>query len=529
MSIVLAERPSPELAFEPAPYLDAQIGFAEQPVIQPDVQLPPSFLATELPQEELVQQRFKKLAHEIGNIALGASQEQIEQKVSEATPEGQSSSLKDAIQRAAWGDKQARELITSNVAGDVAERTLKAGNVVTIKMTHDADGNIVQHGQDHGGIHKNSLLYDAAHPHMQKRSEAEARNSLRIKTYEQQGLLEDHYLVVLSRAPVASEMTEEEAKEAHFFIDTQSLAIQATTAEGDDIIVESGFVAGVKQPGGERHDEAATIGIGDNFEVDYRGMSTDQMIDSPMLIHKSLMPNGVVDLVKLSDAITGGFFGQDKPAQDYLLYKQFCEQRQANYAPKVEKVVNQLISEAFIIDTPLKATERLNKLSGAAMVEHAVYVDPTINPMVFGPEAAAHVVEARQAVAKGDTRQAQAAVDVAKKTEKSSSCPTANKLFGSEDKEKDEDGTDNKESKDGNIRCIKCRKVVKKKEVVKATSWCCPECKYEVDICNGKVLNKGEIPEEPKKIAKVIKLKHNLAPKTAGVAYNESEELSKVA
>lgn len=517
----VAERPSPELAF---------FGFAEQPIAQPELQLPLSFLATELPQEELVQRRFKKLAQDIGNIALGASQEQIEQKVHNATPEGQSSSLKDAIQRAAWGDMQARELITSNVAGDVAERTLKAGNVITIKMTHDAGGNIVQHGQDHAGIHKNTLLYDAAHPHMKKRSEAEARNSLRIKTYEQQGLLKDHYLVVLSRKPAATEMTDAEASKAGFFIDTNSMAIQVTTAEGDDIIVESAFVAGVKQPGAERHDEAAVIAIGDQNDVNYRGMSTDQIIDNPILVHKSLMPNGVIDLVKLSDQATGGFFGQDQPLQDYLQYKQFCEQRQANYEPKVEKIVNKLISEAFTIDTPLKATKRLNELSGAAMVEHAVYVDHTINPLVFGSEAAAHIVEARQAVAKGDAVRAEAAVKVAKKTETSSSCPSARKLFGLDDKEENVDSKDsNSESKDGNIRCIKCRKTVKKKDVVKATSWCCPECKYEVDICNGKVLNKGEMPDNPKNLAKVTKHKQNQTPKIKEVAYNESEELSKVA
>ena len=45
----------------------------------------------------------------------------------------------------------------------------------------------------------------------------------------------------------------------------------------------------------------------------------------------------------------------------------------------------------------------------------------------------------------------------------------------------------------GQIKCINCRKVVSKKEVVKPKSWCCPLCKYEVDVCSGKVLNGGKV------------------------------------
>jgi len=44
------------------------------------------------------------------------------------------------------------------------------------------------------------------------------------------------------------------------------------------------------------------------------------------------------------------------------------------------------------------------------------------------------------------------------------------------------------------IRCVneKCRQLVPSKQVVKEKSWCCPKCKYEVDICSGKVLCAGK-------------------------------------
>jgi hypothetical protein len=60
----------------------------------------------------------------------------------------------------------------------------------------------------------------------------------------------------------------------------------------------------------------------------------------------------------------------------------------------------------------------------------------------------------------------------------------------------DEAGYGNKSEEDSKlpskIRCINCKEKVPSKEVVKVKSWCCPKCKYEVDICTGKVLCAGK-------------------------------------
>lgn len=42
------------------------------------------------------------------------------------------------------------------------------------------------------------------------------------------------------------------------------------------------------------------------------------------------------------------------------------------------------------------------------------------------------------------------------------------------------------------IRCINCKEKVPTKKVVKPKSWCCPSCKYEVDICSGAVICAGK-------------------------------------
>lgn len=41
------------------------------------------------------------------------------------------------------------------------------------------------------------------------------------------------------------------------------------------------------------------------------------------------------------------------------------------------------------------------------------------------------------------------------------------------------------------IKCINCKEKVPSKEVVKEKSWCCPRCKYEVDVCDGRVICAG--------------------------------------
>lgn len=58
------------------------------------------------------------------------------------------------------------------------------------------------------------------------------------------------------------------------------------------------------------------------------------------------------------------------------------------------------------------------------------------------------------------------------------------------------------------IRCIKCNEKVPRRQVVKATSWRCPNCQYKVDVCTGAVLNQ----------ARPDKLKPNLAARKAAQA-----------
>jgi len=339
----------------------------------------------------------------------------------EAVP-GRVGSLHEALQRAHAGDENARQLITTNARTDVVERTIKAGHIMAVELEVDDLGKVWQHGQTMDSIQTNTLIYAADQPAMRRRSEAEVRNSFRIENLNRQGLLADYALVVFSRA--ADDMATEAMTDAGFFTDTMSCAIQLTTASETGLTMESAFVAGVSASGQNRHDQLAVAGAIAHLGIETDEMGATELLDTPLLIHKSLLPNGVVDLVKLYDEAAGGtWFGEAKPRQDYPAYRSVCSQREAGFAPKVSAIVAELIAEAPMITTPVAAIQRLHKISEKHMVEQAV-VDSSINPLVFGSVAATHIEQARAYQESGQTDKAQSAVGRAQATAKSSSCPS---------------------------------------------------------------------------------------------------------
>lgn len=257
---------------------------------------------------------------------------------------------------------------------------------------------------------------------MMPRYKAEARNKYRLDNALKQGQLEDYWFLVAS--PCSDDMTEEELDQQGFFAPTKSMAFQATTLRGGKIIMESAFVAGVRSEGGTRHDFATLNKLGSKFGVDLTG-SAAQIIDKPLLIHKSLMPNGVIDVVRLYDDLAGGtFFGEDKPRQDYLAFLDKCEAERKEAEIQVRQMVGMILSRAPEATDPVSATELLNRVVGGYMAKASVK-DERIDPRVFGVEAAFYIADARTHLAAGDYERVQMLTRLAVNVERSSSCPGA--------------------------------------------------------------------------------------------------------
>lgn len=412
--------------------------------------------------------------------------------------------LQTAIEYASRGDKTARKVVETNAATDVIERSIKAGHSMRVTMHANDYGKLVQHGQLMEDVYVNSLKFASATPGMRARAEAETRNGSRIELYNRQGLLKDYYFVVISRA--ADDMSPAEAAKAGFFTDTQSCAIQVTYQEGGQLVTESHFVAGVKKPGQPRHDHETVARLGDHLGVNLRSKNATQTIDTPFLVHKSMLAGGAIDMVKLYDQAAGGtFYGEDRPAQNYQKYLAECRRREAEMQPMVQAIVDTLLSEADQIRTPRQATQRLHELSQRYLVDRAI-TDKKIDLRVFGAEAMPAILAAREAMQMGDTAGFMAAREQAQKTAKTSSCPTGDAGNGKGGASGSSDGESSGESaqagskeKDPSahkqeIHCPECDgnftlDSVEEREnrSEERVAWHCPGCDLKVDICTNEV------------------------------------------
>jgi hypothetical protein len=183
-------------------------------------------------------------------------------------------------------------------------------------------------------------------------------------------------------------------------------------------------------------------------------MDAAELLDTPLLIHKSVLPGGVVDLVERYDAAAGDtFFGEAKPRQDYRQYRQKCAEREEGFKPTVENIVNELIAEASTITSRPMAADRLHKISEKHTVKLAGQ-DKTINPEVFGISAAAHIEMARWHNEMGNGQQASAELEVAVQKAESYSCPSGKGTSSDKQEGSDESGDCEFVSKE----CPECHK-----------------------------------------------------------------------
>lgn len=331
--------------------------------------------------------------------------------------------INDALRRAAEGDSQAREMVKANVRTDAMERIYKAGNIITAELEADPAGNIYQHGQRIEDIHKNAFNLASAHPVIEPRTLAEAANAARIKSAYERGQLKDYVFLVFSMCP--ENITDKELDKLNFFSLTKSMSVQATTETENGLQVESAFVAGVKDEVSPRHDRKVVEQTGEYLGADYKGMGTADIINRPILVPKYMMPNGIVDIVKLMDGLNGGtFFGQDKPHQDYIEFKKFCKNREAGFEHNVEEISRELIAGAYGYADAAEASRRLGKLVETRMVRRAVK-DYSIDARVFGATSAGYIVEARRQIERGEEEAAMTNVTMALLTATSGSCPSA--------------------------------------------------------------------------------------------------------
>ncbi len=405
-------------------------------------QPPQVIIVPEMADDQLVRHRAARFA---GQLASQSTVE-VDKALTDAEPH---TTLFEAV---TTGNS---DLVRANVEANMVEIAFKAGFVTEVQLQEDENGHTHQYGQSLKSIQANNLLHGTDSGEMHQRSQAENRNVFRFESVKQTGLLQNHWFVTVSRT--ATEMTERAMDQAGFFTETMSLSIQATTDLDGVLTMESAFMAGVAEEGGERRDEEIVAAIGEAIGVDLRGLSATELLDMPLLIPKSLMPNGTIDLVAMGDEPFGTFFGQNKPGQDYLAYREACRQHRAMFSQKVDKVTDQLMKEAVHIKDEIDATKRLHELCGDEMVRQAV-VDEWIDPGVFGPQSKPFIIEARRQLALGNSHAGLEATKKALEVADPRSCAFSSKAGNNSLERSENDSRPSDEADDFGPLWFKCKK-----------------------------------------------------------------------
>ncbi len=392
---------------------------------------------SEAPEDCEIQQ---KAARFIGSVATSAT---FELKAHAS----RFNSLFEAMQAAYHGDPEALSLVRLNVKTDVVERTIKAGHVIEVAVNVGDNGVSHQSGQSMYSVQANALKFAAKTPQMRARTEAEVTNHFRLEHYQRTGMLEGHSFVVFSCAP--DDMTAAEMKQAGFFTDTMSCSIQVTTVRNGKLVTESVFVAGIKQPGGTRHDIRAVRAIAQSFGVDFSNKSVTEMLNSPILVSNENIQNGGVDIAERFDievdADSGAgsratFFGQDQKPKNYITYKTECREREAAFKPKVDAITNEIVRLYPQMRDEVHACQMLNEISGKHMIEQAIF-DYSIDPQVFGYLSAEDIYRARRAMEAGEVERGLEYMYRAKQNDQSDSCPGGVSGRTSESRDDDESCT----------------------------------------------------------------------------------------
>ena len=342
-------------------------------------------------------------------------------------------------------------------------------------------------------------------------------------------MLNDYWEFTASLVPLCSDEKAKEAAAAKgFFTKYMTACFQMTTMgeegmEEGDVLIQSGFVTGVEpgedlpedEPDEERPDIAIVKEMYKELGFNIDEMSVNEILATPLLISKRLVPNGVVDMVELFDRIKGGsFFGNSNvEPQDYVEFAEFCRSREA----KLDEVVQEIIEELLLderINSPLDAIDALFEITKAKVIRGAV-LDSSVDASIFGESARVTIEEAREHIAMGDIDGAGKLIEKATDEAIVSMCGMSS-AANARDKNGAESVESEDSSKNGYTNCIKCRKQVALKEVIKPNSWRCPKCRHEVDVCTGKTIREGNVAEDTGKPSDQPKLRL-LAPVEAKV------------
>lgn len=367
--------------------------------------------------DEIAPELVKEADSRVQTVAAMAVGSEVEVELVESNdPTECTTTLKDAIVRAANGDEDSLQLVKTNVMTDYAERVYKSKHQTKVRF--DFDGScLTQNGRKNVDVYRNTLDFAELNPLMHMRTLTEYRNAEVFDLMAEQGVFDDFNVLV------ASPMPEDEStiEKFNFFSKTASMSLQLMTKDDQGFALETAFVAGKVSEDAPRHDIDAIKNLACSNGIELNMETVDELLQFVILVPKSTVPNGVCDIVEMYDDAAGGtFYGEAEPRQDYATFADQCLAK--DFMVETELIASQLLSSAHLLHEPIDANNLLDELSGKQAVLVAVH-DRSIDERIFGALAARSIQEARIAQDMGNIEAMQRLTVKAQQTETSGSCP----------------------------------------------------------------------------------------------------------
>ena len=313
--------------------------------------------------------------------------------------------LLDMIKQANAGSVEARSMVSQNVAAANSEVCFKDRHIRKVTTLVNEDGQLMQSGQTMMSVYRNAIIRSNRHPKLQEITRIEALNGHRIEDALRAGELKDNYFVVVSIVPGDIPEKDLGPDGDGYFLDSLTFAIQATTEEADSAVtIESAFRAGVEDAEDLSFEErlASRLDIGIIAKVYARlGLiapaTAPELLANGPLIPKESMPNGLVDFFRWCDEARDEIRGEtvERKPEDYIDIIEQSKKREASLEETNQKVLDELLLRGQGLTDQIDAIKLMWQLSKRYTVE-ASFVNPHINPRVFGGEAAQYIMQIRQ-------------------------------------------------------------------------------------------------------------------------------------
>lgn len=412
--------------------------------------------------ETFTQARFRRW---LGGIAL---QPTVAEANSIASSEAQpdSMNLLMALHEANAGSEEALAMICANATPAVSEACFKKDHVTKVTTRRNAQGELLQFNQTMRSVYRNALMRTGRPVKLEAITEAEALNGHRIEDALRAGELKDYYFVVSSIVPGDVPEKYLGSDGDGYFLEDLTFVVQATTeTQNGDVTTESAFMAGVDADGVDDLDDFA-IRCQKRFDITvlqkiYQRFGIDApetargFLENGLYIPKSLMPNGVVDVMRWCDEAKAEIMGQanTRHPEDYVNIIEQSKRREASLAETQQKVVQDLLAEADTFDEPMQAVRRMWQIIKKHTVDAAMQ-NTQIDPRVFGGEAAGYIRQIRAELQNGAANDMAKDLVMRELRQKAQTTSTISGCGGGASSNKEETKAD--PGKEKKLKCVTC-------------------------------------------------------------------------